>query len=287
MITPGHQDIKFPVLKKNPGLGQGTIQLQTTVEGKTLKITLKNVVHTPDALFNLISISCTIKAGAAVLFSSPGVRFRAPNGTIIMEGQISNQLFDMDVKGIAKQDQAYAAKHGRTWDEWHRIFGHLNMGSIKMLKEKGMVLGMEVDRTVDPAMQCKVCIVAKQHVQPFPKNNQTEIKEIRDLTVSDLWGPAYTQAPGGDRYFITFTDSKLRCMMAYFMKQKSEALAKFKQYKSFVKTQTDHKFKKLHMDGGGEFLNKEFRKYLWDNGIQLDVMTPHSPSQNGIAEHLN
>ena len=75
--------------------------------------------------------------------------------------------------------------------------------------------------------------------------------------------------------------------MAYFMKQKSEALAKFKQYKSFVKTQTDHKFKKLHMDGGGEFLNKEFRNYLLDNGIQLDVTTPHSPSQNGIAECLN
>ena len=132
---------------------------------------------------------------------------------IIMEGRISNWLFDMDVKGIAKQDQAYATKHGRTWDEWHRIFGHLNMGSIKMLKEKGMVLGMEVDRTVDPAMQCKVCIIAKQHVQPFPKNSQTKIKEIRDLTVSDLWGLAPTQAPGGNHYFTTFTDGKLQHTM--------------------------------------------------------------------------
>ena len=132
-----------------------------------------------------------------------------------MEGQISNHLFDMNVKGVAKQDQGCPAKHGRTWDEWHRIFGHMNMGSVKMLKEKGMVLGMEVDRTVEPAAQCKVCIVAKQHVQPFPKNSQTEIKEIGDLTVSDLWGLARTQAPGGDRYFVTFTDGKSRCMMTY------------------------------------------------------------------------
>jgi hypothetical protein len=84
-LTPGHQISGFG---KTPGLGRGTIQLQTTVEGKTLKITLKNVVHTPDAPFNLISISRAIKAGAAVLFSSPGVRFWAPNGTIIMEGQV-------------------------------------------------------------------------------------------------------------------------------------------------------------------------------------------------------
>ena len=42
---------------------------------QTSKITLKNVIHTPDALFNLISISHAIEAGVAVLFSSPGVRF--------------------------------------------------------------------------------------------------------------------------------------------------------------------------------------------------------------------
>ena len=195
-----------------------------------------------------------------------------------------NRLFDMNVKGIAKHDQAYPAKHGRTLDEWHRIFGHLNMGSVKMLKEKEMVLGMEVDRTVEPAPQCKASIIAKQHVQPFPKESQTEIKEIGDLTVSDLWGPARTQAPGGDQYFVTFTDGKARRTMTYFMKEKSEALTKFKQYKSFVETQTDRKLKKLHVDGGGEFINKEFKKFLLDNGIQLEVTAPHSPSQNGIAE---
>ena len=140
-----------------------------------------------------------------------------------------NRLFDMNVKGIAKHDQAYTAKHGRTWDEWHRIFGHLNMGSVKMLKEKGMVLGMEVDRTVELAAQCQACIVAKQHVKPFPKESQSEIKEIGDLTVSDLCGLAHTQAPVGDQYFVTFMDGKARHTMMYFIKEKSKALAKFKQ----------------------------------------------------------
>jgi GAG-pre-integrase domain len=208
------------------------------VEGKTSTITLKNVVHTPDVPFNLISISCAIEAGAAVLFSSPGVKIRTPNGTIITEGWAANRLFEMNVKGIGKQDQACPAKHGRTWDEWHRIFGHLNMASVRMLKEKEMVLGMEVDRTVEPTAQCKACIIAKQHVQPFPKNSETEIKEIGDLTVSDLWGPARTQASGGDVYFATFTDGKAQCTMMYFMKNKSDAFTKFKQYKSFMETQT-------------------------------------------------
>ena len=76
-------------------------------------------------------------------------------------------------------------------------------------------------------------------------------------------------------------------MMTYFTKEKSEALTKFKQYKSFVETQTCWKLKKLRVNGGGEFMNKEFKKFLLDNGIQLEVTAPHSPSQNGIAEQLN
>src|SRR6202790_5744417 len=70
-LTPGHQISGFG---KTPGLGRGTIQLEATVEGKTSKITLKNVVHAPDAPFNLISISRTLEAGAGVLFSSHGVK---------------------------------------------------------------------------------------------------------------------------------------------------------------------------------------------------------------------
>lgn len=161
------------------------------------------------------------------------------------------------------------------------------MGAVKMMKEKGMVLGMEVDRTVEPAAQCTACITAKQHIQPFPKESQTEIKGIGDLTVSDVWGPARTQAPGGDRYFVTFTDGISRRTMTYFMKKKSETFEKFKQYKNFVETQTGNKLKKFRVDGGGEYLSKEFRKCLLENGTQLDITTPSSPSQNGIAERLN
>lgn len=63
------------------------------------------------------------------------------------------------------------------------------------------------------------------------------------------------------------------------MKHKSEALEKFKHYKSFVETQTGNKLKKFCVDGGGEFLSKEFKKYLLENGTQLDITTPYSPSK--------
>ena len=156
----------------------------------------------------------------ADLFKEGMVKFQAPDKTILMEGTVHGQLFDMAVKPISKHDQAYPAKKSRTWDEWHRIFGHMTMGSIKMLKGKGMVTGMEVDADAKIAEECKACIMAKQHVTPFPKESHTEIAEIRDLTVCDVWGPACTQSIGGDRYFIMFTDGKSRRTMMYFMKEK-------------------------------------------------------------------
>ena len=122
MATPGHKISGFGNV---PGLGRGTIKLESTVNGKSHTITLKDVVHAPDAPFNLISISRALETGIEVLFASRSVKFRAPNKAIIMEGTMLNQLFEMDIKGIIKPDLAYPAKTGKTWDKWHRIFGHI------------------------------------------------------------------------------------------------------------------------------------------------------------------
>ena len=130
-----------------------------------------------------------------------------------------NWLFKMNIKGVIKPDLAYPAKTGKTWDEWHRIFGHMHMGAVKMMKDKEMVLGMEVEL----AAQCTACITAKQHIKPYPKESHMEIKRIGDLTVSDTWGPACMQAPGGDQYFVMFTDGKSQWMMIYFLKQPSKS----------------------------------------------------------------
>jgi gag-polypeptide of LTR copia-type len=60
-LTPGHQISGFG---KAPGLGRGTIRLESIVGRRISTITLKNVVHTPDMPFNLILILHAIEAGA-------------------------------------------------------------------------------------------------------------------------------------------------------------------------------------------------------------------------------
>lgn len=58
-----------------------------------------------------------------------------------------------------------------------------------------------------------------------------------------------------------------------FIREKLEALDKFKAFKSMVENEIDDKIKCLRFDKGGVFTSNEFNKFCDDNGIRK-----HSPS---------
>jgi len=74
----------------------------------------------------------------------------------------------------------------------------------------------------------------------------------------DLSGPMQTQSLGGSRYFITFTDDYSRYCRTYFLKRKSEAFEKFKEFKVSVETEPGMKIKAIRADRGGEYLSEVF-----------------------------
>ena len=43
----------------------------------------------------------------------------------------------------------------------------------------------------------------------------------------------------------------------------------------------------IHADQGTEFVNEALRDWCHSQGIELQVMAPYSPSQNGVAEQMN
>ena len=79
---------------------------------------------------------------------------------------------------------------------------------------------------------------------------------------TDICGPMQTKSFGGSRYFITFTDDYSRCCKTYFLKEKSEALEKFKEFKTAVERESEQSIKALRADRGGEYLSEEFDSYL-------------------------
>lgn len=70
----------------------------------------------------------------------------------------------------------------------------------------------------------------------------------------------------------------------YLLMNKSEAFAKFKEYKAAAETQTGQVLKRLRTDNGKELLSNEFKEYLKGCGVVHELTIPYTPEQNAVAE---
>ena len=115
---------------------------------------------------------------------------------------------------------------------------------------------------------CEACMQGKCHRKPHYSLKSIKSKEKLQLVHTDICGPMQTQSLGGSRYFITFTDDYSRYCSTYFLKSKSEALEKFKEFKASVETESGIKIKDMRADRGGEYLSDEFKSFLKKCGIR-------------------
>jgi hypothetical protein len=96
--------------------------------------------------------------------------------------------------------------------------------------------------------------------------------------------------------FITFTDDFSRYGYIYPIKERSEALDKFKVFKAETENQHNIKIKIVRSDRGGEYYGRHtlydqvpgpFARFLQENGIVAQYSMPGDPQQNGVAERRN
>ena len=134
---------------------------------------------------------------------------------------------------------------------------------------------------------CEACVQGKMHRAPHKPLKEIRSTERLQLVHTDVCGPMQTRSIGRNRYFITFTDDYSRCCKVYFMKEKSEALEKFKEFKAEFEKESGQSIKALRADRGGEYLSDEFSSFLKSNGIRAEFTAAYTPQQNGVAERMN
>jgi len=71
------------------------------------------------------------------------------------------------------------------------------------------------------------------------------------------------------------------------IKRKSDTFDLFKHFTSFLKQQYNIQVVTMRSDNGGEFISKEFTRWLAEEGIVHDKTIPYTSSQNGKAKRLN
>lgn len=95
------------------------------------------------------------------------------------------------------------------------------------------------------------------------------------------------RSKGGARYFVTFIDDCSRWCEVYLIKQKSDVLNAFKEFKAYAENQSGERIKYLQSDNGREYCSGDFDAFLKEQGIRRQLTVPHTPQQNGVAERKN
>ncbi|KAL5765185.1 hypothetical protein ACOSQ2_017779 [Xanthoceras sorbifolium] len=124
---------------------------------------------------------------------------------------------------------------------------------------------------------CEECIVSKQHRNQFLQGKSWRAKKALELVHSDICGPINPSSNRSKRYIITFIDDYNRKIWVYFLQEKSEAFAAFKNYKVLVEKEVGSPIKVLRTDREGEYNSYEFENLCETHEIKRQLTTAYTP----------
>uniref|UniRef100_A0A2N9G8M7 CCHC-type domain-containing protein n=1 Tax=Fagus sylvatica TaxID=28930 RepID=A0A2N9G8M7_FAGSY len=163
---------------------------------------------------------------------------------------------------------------------WFDTYRSINCGSVRMGNDATCtIIGMG---TIKIKMSDGVVRTLEEvrHIPDMRKN-------LISLGTLDSKGYSYKFENEDNESFKGCYGCDDRKAWVYFLKNKSEAFAKFKIWKAEVENQTGRKIKCLRTDNGTEYRDGDFLKFCEEYGIKRHFTVRKTPQQNGVAERLN
>jgi len=244
-------------------LGQGDVTLLVWDDGKQgkMELLLKDVLHVPACGENSqLSVSQLRRSGIFVEFPpSGGATMRYSNGSFVGVAE-ANGLYVLrpvrgEVLGHLGVNNAFALDTGegaaKEAARWHFRLEHLGAEAVRRLslEDNDIPSIRKVPRCV-----CAGCVYGKMARKPFPSVlPSSKATQPLEIVHSDIAGPIDPKSLGGALYLLMFTDDFTRYKVGYLLKRKSEAFARFKEYKALVEKQQGKLIRKLRTIGGGEY----------------------------------
>ena len=134
--------------------------------------------------------------------------------------------------------------------------------------------------------QCKGCTMGKFVKTTFHEKEKRALVTLERIH-TDVCGPFLVASTTKHRYYVIFVDNySCRCWI-FFMQKKSETFSKFCEFKALVEKESGKQVKALQSNNGGEYISGEFKDFCRKEGIQRELIAPHNPQQNGVAERKN
>ena len=219
---------------------------------------LKDVLYVPTLSRNLISVSCLDDFGFHCTFGEKQCFLKYCNkdvGLAVRRGK----LYMLNLSGYPmcvnlcemNMNERNHKKNGRSINPssklWHRRLGHISRGRMERLIKEEILHPLDFS----DAGNCIDCIKGK-YVKTI-KKGAVRATSVLELIHTDICGPFNVKSMDGFDSFITFTDDFSRYGYIYPIRDRSEALDKFKIYKAEVENQLKLKIKVVRYDRGVEY----------------------------------
>lgn len=133
---------------------------------------------------------------------------------------------------------------------WHCRLGHISRGGIERLIKEDILHPLDFTN-LEHCVDCTKGKFAKKI-----KKTANRSSRVLEIIHTDICGPFPFESVDGYDSFITFTDDYSRYGYIYPIKERSEALEKFKIFKAEVENQHDLKIKIVRSDRGGEYCGR-------------------------------
>src|SRR5258708_30806245 len=133
---------------------------------------------------------------------------------------------------------------------------------------------------------CITCICGKMTQGPFQEGHVAAHNHLSHLH-SDICGPMDVPSLGKQHYFCVLVNNKTGYLWFHTCFAKSDFTPWFIKMDSLFMNHYQSHVKILRSDQGREYINAVLEDYCAKFGIAMEFMVPHTPEQNGIAEHAN
>jgi hypothetical protein len=280
----------------------GTVSLHSTIINS--QVILENTLYVPQLGFSLLSSSTAVMHGAKICLEVMTSHIQI-NGHPIFSVSLRDKLFIIDIKPKIEivrlekreglRELSWAAKATSLAippdldiQLWHERLGHINGRRIEALS-KGGGTGIPQGLKASQLEQCQICIMAKQTRKPINKTVPRERAPYPLHTIhSDLAGPFHVPSFGGARFYMTLICDNCSWTRIYYLKYKSEAIEKWREFRQEMATQfPQYIIKIFRSDRGGEFTGKVWEAEMAKHGILLNGSAPYTPEHMGMAERKN
>ncbi|THH26556.1 hypothetical protein EUX98_g7635 [Antrodiella citrinella] len=231
--------------------GKGEVHFAPKGRGPVVAIT--DVLYVPQLGSNLFSaLHLTEHRQFTVIISKGNIDFIRDGKTLFNAVVEESNVAKLD--GLIQIQTALASTVDRSL--LHRRCAHVSKERLEKLVKNKLTVNLKLDSEAPLADLCETCIMGKQHRFPFPDTSDYSDLKPLDLVVSDVHGPLPVSTAQGYRYWILFLDVASRLYVVYYMREKSQVFACFKEFKAWAENHFERKMLNQGVDRLGRTLRQ-------------------------------